>query len=85
MGACSGRAAALDAGSGEDERGVRRLFPERVFGEAVLLADVVAVVGPEHDDRVVGVGASVERVEHLADVVIREGNARQIGLNDVPP
>ena len=48
-------------------RNARRFVPEMPFLNAVFFAEVVAVVTPQHDDRVVGVRASFECVQDTSD------------------
>ena len=49
-----------------------------------VLAEQVAVVAPEDDDRVVGEPQPIERLEHPADLGVHEGDRGVIGL-DRPP
>ena len=50
-----------------------------------MLAHVISVIAREHDDRVVGEAVLVERIEHAADLGIKEADAREIGLQRLPP
>ena len=63
-----------DAGAGDQQRDADRLV-ERVVPlllQSAVGAEQVAVVGGEHDDRVVGHARRVERVEDPADRLIDE-------------
>ena len=51
----------------------------------ILLAHVITVIAGEHDDRVVGVWASLEFVEDLPHLIVHERNAGQIGLYPPSP
>ena len=50
-----------------------------------LLAEVPAVIGPQHDERVLRVIAGVERVQHHADAVIDKLGAGQVRRDGVAP
>ena len=54
-------------GATQIERDAGGFFPEGELAPVLLLAEVPAVIAPEHDDRVVLVRALVERVEQPAD------------------
>ncbi len=46
-----------------------------------FFAEMPTMVGPEHDDGVLGCGACVEGVEHAADEGVREGDAGEIVMD----
>jgi hypothetical protein len=51
----------------------------------LLLAEMPAVIAPEHDDRVVALRALFERIEHATEHRIGEVNRREIGLDALLP
>lgn len=73
-----GRGAGGDIGSGDDEGDAGGFFPEGSFFPVHFFADVEAVIRPEDDDGVIGVGALIEGVEEAADAVVGEGGAGEI-------
>ena len=54
------------SGCHDDEWHVRRAFPQRVLGEVIFFAEVIAVIGPEDDDRIVAMLTVVECFQQLA-------------------
>ena len=70
---------------GKDERHARRAFPQRVLARDAFLAEVPAVVAPEHDDRVPAAARGIERVEHAADLRVHKARAREVGAHERPP
>ena len=61
------------------------LLPKNRLSPVVLLAAVIAVVGPEHDGGAVCVRAVVERFEQVPATPIREGSAGQAGPDELSP
>ena len=51
----------------------------------LFLAEMPAVVGPEHDDRVLGVRPLLERIEHKAEHRIGKVDRREIALDRCLP
>ena len=45
------------------ERGSRRFFPKSEFSPMLFLAEMPAVISPEHDHRVRRVGGPIKRIE----------------------
>ena len=43
------------------------------------------MIGPEHDNRVVGMAARLQRIEHAPDLAIDEANRRQVGRHEIAP
>ncbi len=56
----------------EERQSQEILVVERALVEETVLAKEMAVVGAEHDDRVVGDPQPVQRVQDLADLVVHE-------------
>jgi hypothetical protein len=61
-----------DAGPGEHERHAGAAFVEVLLEPESVLAGEVAVVAPEHHDRVVAQAQPVERVEDAAELRVHE-------------
>ena len=51
-----------------------RAVPEGVFLEDVLFTKVIAMIAPEHHDRIVRVGAVVQGIQDAPDLAIDIGN-----------
>ena len=51
----------------------------------IVFSHVVAMIAPQHDDRVVGIGAVLQSLDHTPDLVVGKTDAGQIGVNDVAP
>ena len=84
-GALADAAGLRHAGHDPDERGAGGLLPQGELPPVVLLAQVPAVVAPEHDDGVVLVGGLVEGVEQAADVHVGVGDRGEVGLHGFLP
>jgi len=67
------------AGTGENERHAGGFLPAGIFEKVFFLAHVAAIVAGEHDVGVVGVGAVFERGEDMSDLIVREGDAGEVG------
>lgn len=68
------------ARAGNNKWNAQRLFPQRTFEYLFLFADVIAVVGGEDNEGVVGVWAGIQCIQHLAELGVDIGDAGQIGL-----
>lgn len=69
----------------DHQRYARADAPCAVLLPVLLLAEMPAVVGPEHDDGVVAVRARVERVEHAAEHRVRECDRGEVALDRLAP
>ena len=85
LGGLRADSARLDARAGDDQGDPRRAVPERVLAADPLLAQVPAVVGQEHHDRVRRQAARLERIEHAADLAVDEARAREVGADQRLP
>lgn len=74
-----------DFWAAEDEWDARGAFPEGVFSGDSFFAEVPAVIAEEDDDGVVFGRGGVESGEETADLLIHEGDAREIGAGEVSP
>ena len=76
-----GLAGGFHAGRGDDQRRVRRALVVVVLAAPpTVLAHVVAMIAPEHDDRVLAQPELVEFREHAADARIHIADRREIGV-----
>ena len=75
----------LRGGSGvhDDHRRADRLFIEKFFFAKPVITQHVAMVGTQHDQRVLRGAAGIERIEHAADVVIELSDQAHIGRPDM--
>ena len=64
---------AVTPGGDDDERDAAGHLPESEFHHALLVAEVIAGVGPEDDDGVVGAAGGVERVKEPAEHFVTVG------------
>ena len=69
----------------DDERDSGGFFEEGEFFPVLLLSDVHAVVGPEHDDSVLRVWARVKRVKQSADLGIGVADRGQVATDRRAP
>ena len=74
-------ASSLESRGGDDERGAGALLEHGAFlPDAVVFAEVVAVIAPEDNDGVVGEREAVEFVEHASHLGIDERDAGIVSL-----
>jgi hypothetical protein len=71
-----------DAGAGKDERHAGGALPEGVFAGDAFLAKMPTVVGPEHDDGIVGFAARFERIEESTDLGVDEADGGEVGAHE---
>ena len=64
-----------------NEGHVTGLLPKRLFLVMTLLAEVITVIRPQHDDGVVPLGRVLKGIDKSADVHVQVGNSRQVALN----
>ena len=69
----------------DDQGSTGGLLPERRLGEMVLLADMVTVVPPEDDNRIVAVPALIECIQDMANTGIRKRRRCQVPLHGILP
>ena len=69
----------------DKERHAGGLFPEGLLAPLFLFPEVLAVVGPENDDGIIGVSAFFEGGHDFADLCIHEGNAGEVAVNHFLP
>ena len=67
------------AGHADHERHAVRLFPQIGFAVFRLLAQMPAVVAPEHEDRVVGVLALLQCIEQHTQAVVHVADVGEVG------
>ncbi len=72
-------------GGDDDERNAGRFFPEGAFVPVPFLAEMPTVIGPEHDDGILGGRAPGERIEDAADLGVSKGDAGEVMLHCGPP
>lgn len=70
---------------GKDERHLGAPIPETVFADDRLLAQMPAVVAPDHDDGVVGKARIIEGGQQPTDLSIDKAGAGEVAADDVPP
>ncbi len=80
--------AGLDAGpgcarGGDDQRDARGLLVIGVLAPHAVVAQVPAVVAPEHDDRVPGETSLVERVEHAAQLGVHVAHGGVVAMDEL--
>ena len=73
------------AGRIDDQRRAGRLFPERRLGDVIFVADMIAVIAPEHDNCVFAIRAAFERIQNVSHASIREGTGREVALHGLLP
>ena len=66
----------------DDHGDARAHFPQRALVPGVLLAQVPAVVRPEHDDRVFGMWRTIQRIQHAPQLGV--GGRTPSPRNDMP-
>src|SRR5690606_22492758 len=71
--------------TGEDQRYAGAVIPERVFAGDQLLANVPAVIGPEHNERIVRPAAGVQGIQESAHLRVDEAGAGQVRAGEVGP
>ncbi len=67
-----------DARAGDHQRHARGAFEEAHLEPQAALAEHVAVVGAEQDDRVVEHAGAFEHVDEFADLVVEIGDVGEI-------
>ena len=77
--------AALDARPGEDQGDPRPIVPEGVFSGDELLADVPAVVRPEHHDGVLVEAIALQGLEDASHLAVNETGGGEVGPYQVAP
>ena len=76
------RPLAGDPGAGHHQRRARRALEQHLLHPLPVLAEQVAVIAHEDDDRVVGEAEAIERVEQPADLGVEEGDRGVVGADD---
>ena len=76
------RAGLGHAGCGDDKRQARGLFVVVVLAPPAVVAEVPAVIAPEHDDGVRREAEPVEFVEHLAKLCVHVTHRRVIAVDE---
>ena len=65
----------------DQERNSGRSFPAGPFPPVLFLTEMPAVVAPEDDQGVPGVGSFFKRLEDPADLGVDKGDAGEVGAN----
>ena len=55
------------------------MVPESVLSSDLFLTEVVAMVGPDYNDRIILLTAGLERIEHAANLCIHKADAGKVG------
>ena len=72
------------AGFGNDERHARVGFEVGELADERVFADLIAVVAPEHDDRVAGKIETIEFVEDFSDLRVEITDRGKISVAEMP-
>ena len=75
----------LFAGDTDDKRNFGGFLAEADFGPEVVFAQVKAVITPEHDDGIVGMGACFECIQNSPDHRVGVAGARKVPVQSVLP
>ena len=70
----------FDPRAGKHERDTCGLFPQRAFGPVLFLAQMKAVVTPQHDYRIVSMRTGLQSIHNHANAMIDEADRRQISV-----
>ena len=80
-GARAGRQAGGALGHAQDERHTGAHAPSGEFLPVLFFAEMPAVIGPERDDGVVGVGPFLHSIEHVAEHGVGKVNGGEVTLH----
>src|SRR5690606_15434116 len=79
----AGFASPDDARPCKDQRDARRLLHIGVLGPDAMIAEMIAMIAPQDDDRIIRKPFAFERLQHLADLDVDIGNAGIIAVQQL--